>query len=37
MSVVTFPMLPDARVDTVKSEALAGVIRRAARRLFAPA
>src|SRR5829696_3881489 len=37
ISVVTFPMMPGARIGAAKSEALAGVIRRAARRLFAPA
>jgi uncharacterized protein len=37
ISVVTFPMMPGARIGATKSEALAGVIRRAARRLFAPA
>ena len=37
ISVVTFPMMPGARIGAGKSEVLAGVIRRAARRLFAPA
>jgi HK97 family phage prohead protease len=37
ISVVTFPMMPGARIGAAKSEAIAGAIRRAARRLFAPA
>jgi hypothetical protein len=35
ISVVTFPMLPGARVAAVKGVALSDIIRRAARRLFA--
>jgi len=37
VSVVTFPMLPDARVSAVKSADLAAAIRHAARRLRAAA
>ena len=36
ISVVTFPMLPGARVGAVKGAVLSDAIRRAARRLFAP-
>jgi HK97 family phage prohead protease len=37
VSVVTFPLLPEARVSAVKSAGTAAVIRRAARRLRAAA
>jgi uncharacterized protein len=37
ISVVTFPMMPGARVGAVKGDTLASTIRRAARRPFAPA